>query len=58
MKEKTPTIQIRPSVNVETAMILEILAKKHQTFMGKVLEDLLNESETFKQTKEKIYKVI
>jgi len=57
MKEKSPTIQIRPSVKVDTAVILEILAKKEKTYIGRILERLLEESETFKKAKSKLYEL-
>jgi hypothetical protein len=52
-----PTTQIRPSVTIETAMILEILAKKNKKPLGVILEELLKENEYFKEVKEKIYEV-
>jgi len=55
MREKRPTIQIRPSVTVDIAVILEILAKKEETYIGKILEKLLEESETFKNAKNRLY---
>ena len=52
-----PTTQIRPSVTIETAMVLEILAKKEKKPLGVVLEEMLKESKKFIGIKEKIYEV-
>ncbi|AZV46864.1 hypothetical protein C3L23_06130 [Nautilia sp. PV-1] len=57
-KEKEPTTQIRPSVSVEVATILDILAKKNNKYIGQVLEELLNESPTFKNARQKIYEAV
>jgi len=57
MKKKMPTTQIRPSVTIETAMVLEILAKKEKKPLGVVLEEMLKESKKFIGIKEKIYEV-
>ena len=57
MKKKMPTTQIRPSVTIETAMILEVIAKKEKKPLGVILEEMLNESEKFKKIKCKIYEV-
>ena len=51
------TIQIRPNVTLETAMILEILSKKENKSIGVVLEEMLKESKKFVEVKEKIYKI-
>ena len=51
------TIQIRPNVTLETAMILEILSKKENKSMGIILEEMLKESKKFVEVKEKIYKI-
>ena len=51
------TIQIRPNVTIETAMILEILSKRENKSMGVVLEEMLKESKKFVEIKEKIYKI-
>ena len=56
-KKKLPTTQIRPSVTIETAMVLEILAKKEKKPLGEVLEEMLKECEKFKEVKERIYEV-
>ena len=57
MKKKMPTTQIRPSVTIETAMILEVIAKKEKKPLGVVLEEMLKESKKFIEIKEKIYEV-
>ena len=54
-KKKMPTTQIRPSVTIETAMVLEILAKKEKKPIGAILEEMLKESKKFKETIEKFY---
>ncbi len=54
-KKKMPTTQIRPSVTIETAMVLEILAKKEKKPVGAILEEMLKESKKFKETIEKFY---
>jgi len=51
------TVQIRPNVTLETAMILEILSKKENKSMGIILEEMLKESKKFVEVKEKIYKI-
>ena len=51
------TIQIRPNVTLEIAMILEILSKKENKSMGVILEEMLRESKKFTDIKEKIYKI-
>ena len=51
------TIQIRPNVTLETAMILEILSKRENKPIGIVLEEMLKESKKFVDIKEKIYKI-
>ena len=56
-KRKLPTTQIRPSVTIETAMVLEILAKKEEKPLGVILEEMLKESKKFKEVKERIYEV-
>ena len=56
-KKKLPTTQIRPSVTIETAMVLEILAKKEKKPMGVILEEMLKESKKFKEIRERIYEV-
>jgi len=57
MRKKMPTTQIRPSVTIETAMILEVIAKKEKKPLGVVLEEMLKESKKFIEIKEKIYEV-
>ncbi len=56
-RKKLPTTQIRPSVTIETAMVLEILAKKEKKPLGVILEEMLRESKKFKEVKERIYEV-
>jgi len=51
------TIQIRPNVTLETAMILEILSKRENKSIGVILEEMLKESKKFVDIKEKIYKI-
>jgi len=50
-----PTTQIRPSVTIETAMVLQILSEKEGKSLGAVLEEILQESEKFKKTRERLY---
>jgi len=57
MRKKLPTTQIRPSVTIETAMVLQILAEKEKKPLGVVLEEILKESEKFKMIKKKIYEL-
>ncbi len=57
MRKKMPTTQIRPSVTIETAMILEVIAKKEKKPLGVILEEMLKESKKFIEIKEKIYEV-
>ena len=56
-RRKLPTTQIRPSITIETAMILEILAKKEKKTLGILLEEMLKESKKFKEVREKIYEI-
>ena len=56
-KKKLPTTQIRPSVTIETAMVLEILAKKEKKSLGVILEEMLKECKKFKEVKERIYEI-
>lgn len=52
-KEQRPnTTQIRPSITVDTLIILETLAKGEP--IGIIIEKLLNESETFKHKKQQL----
>ena len=51
---KKNTIQIRPSVSVEVAVVLEDIAKVKNMHLGKVLEMLLEESATFKKAKDAV----
>ena len=53
--KRMPTTQIRPSVTIETAMVLQILSEKERKHLGEVIEELLLHSEKFKKTKEKMY---
>jgi len=57
MRKKMPTTQIRPSVTIETAMVLEVIAKKEKKPLGVILEEMLKESKKFIEIKEKIYEV-
>ena len=57
MKKKMPTTQIRPSVTIETAMVLEVIAKKEKKPLGVILEEMLKESKRFIEIKKKIYEV-
>lgn len=57
MKKRLPTTQIRPSVTIETAMILEIIAKNENKHLGVVLEEILRQSKKFKEVKEKLYRL-
>ena len=56
--KRRPTIQIRPSVSVDVAAVLEELAKSRNQHLGKVLEELLYESKTFKKVKEAINRAV
>jgi len=57
-KKKMPTTQIRPSVTIETAMVLQILSEKEGKSLGVVLEEILQESEKFKKTRERLYSAL
>ena len=57
MKKRLPTTQIRPSVTIETAMVLEIIAKNENKHLGVVLEEILRQSKKFKEVKEKLYRL-
>lgn len=55
MMSKTPkvyTTQIRPSVNIDTALILERIAKTKP--IGTVLDELLRESPTYQKELQKL----
>ncbi len=49
---KTITAQIRPSLTLDTIITLEALQKNNP--LGKTLEELLNESQTFKEKKQQL----
>lgn len=51
---KSHTTQIRPSVEIDTAITLEALQKGKP--LGKVIEELLNDSPKFKAKKEELKK--
>lgn len=52
--QKSHTTQIRPSVKVDTSVILESIAKGKP--LGFTLEQLLEESPTFQKKKEDLQK--
>jgi hypothetical protein len=49
---KPNRIQIRPSVKIETSVILDLI--KDEDELGITLEQLLDESKTFKKKKEQL----
>jgi len=57
MAKKINTTQIRPSISVDTLIILEALSKKGEP-LGLTIEKLLNESPTFlnKKTQLNLFK--
>lgn len=52
MSQKPHTTQIRPSVEIDTAITLEALQKDNP--LGRTLEELLKESPTFQKKKEEL----
>ena len=50
--QKPNTTQIRPSITVDTAVTLEALSKDNP--LGLTIEQLLEESPTFKKKKEQL----
>lgn len=58
MSKRKITIQIRPSVSVDVAMVLEEMAKVEKKYIGQVIEELLEESERFRKTKKAIKEAV
>jgi len=54
MKQKKLTVQIRPSITVDTELLLRLISEKQNTHIGITLEKLLEESHTFKDAQKKL----
>ena len=48
------TVQIRPSVTIDTELLLRLISEKKKVPIGIIIENLLEESETFKEAQKKL----
>ena len=54
MIQKKLTVQIRPSIKIETELLLRLFSEKENKPLGIIIENLLEESETFKEAQKKL----
>ncbi len=54
MIQKKSTVQIRPSIKIETELLLRLFSEKENKPLGIIIENLLEESETFKEAQKKL----